>query len=96
MVLEKIRFNWPITNKNWLWRPYLMSHRHGIWQLYTIVFVQAVSEENIFRNWSPLAVMFVKESDRNEKTLQRTFHRSFLPSFGSFGQAVSEKKIQMW
>jgi hypothetical protein len=25
--------------------------------------------------------------------LQRTFHRCFLPSFGSFGQAVSEEKI---
>ena len=26
-----------------------------------------------------------------EETLYRTFHRYFLPSFGSFGQAVSEK-----
>jgi hypothetical protein len=26
-------------------------------------------------------------------SLQRTFHRCFLPSFGSFGQAVSEEKI---
>ena len=32
-------------------------------------------------------------SGRNEQSLQRTFHRCFLPSFGSFGQAVSEKKI---
>jgi hypothetical protein len=28
---------------------------------------------------------------RNEKSLQRTFHRGFLPSFGLFGQAVSEE-----
>ena len=32
-------------------------------------------------------------SGLNEQSLQRTFHRCFLPSFGSFGQAVSEKKI---
>ena len=33
-------------------------------------------------------------TDRDEMSnLQRTFHRCFLPSFGSFGQAVSEKKI---
>ena len=28
-----------------------------------------------------------------EQTLYRTLHRCFLPSFGSFGQAVSEEKI---
>ena len=42
---------------------------------------------------SPVAVMFVNRSGRNEHSLQRTFHRCFLPSFGSFGQAVSEEKI---
>jgi hypothetical protein len=36
---------------------------------------------------SPVAVMFVNGSGRNEQSLQRTFHRCFLPSFGSFGQA---------
>ena len=62
-------------------------------------FGQAVSEEKIFfrnqpiRNknglWWPCLLM-----DRDEKSnLQRTFHRCFLPSFGSFGQAVSEEKI---
>jgi len=30
-----------------------------------------------------------------EETLYRTFHRCFLPSFGSFGQAVSEEKIYL-
>jgi hypothetical protein len=29
------------------------------------------------------------------QSLERTFHRCFLPSFGSFGQAVSEE-IKMW
>jgi hypothetical protein len=27
------------------------------------------------------------------QSLEKTFHRYFLPSFGSFGQAVSEEKI---
>jgi hypothetical protein len=38
-----------------------------------------------------VVAMFVNGSGRNEQSLQRTFHRCFLPSFGSFGQAVSEK-----
>jgi hypothetical protein len=42
---------------------------------------------------SPVVAMFVNGSGRNEQYLQRTFHRCFLPSFGSFGQAVSEEKI---
>ena len=42
---------------------------------------------------SPVAVMFVNGSGRNEQSLQMTFHRCFLPSFGSFGQAVAEEKI---
>jgi hypothetical protein len=42
---------------------------------------------------SPVAVMFVNGSGRNEQNLQRIFHRCFLPCFGSFGQSVSEEKI---
>ena len=42
---------------------------------------------------SPVAVMFVNGSGRNGQSLQRIFHRCFLPSFSSFGQAVSEEKI---
>ena len=61
-------------------------------------FGHVVSEEQIFRNslirnknclWRPCLLM---ESEQNEHSLQRTAHRCFLPSFGSFGQAVSEKK----
>ena len=36
--------------------------------------------------------MFVNGSGRNEETLQRVFHRCFLPSFGSFGQMISVEK----
>jgi hypothetical protein len=43
---------------------------------------------------SPVAAMFANASGRNEQSLQRTFHRCFLQSFASFGQAVSEEKIK--
>ena len=39
-----------------------------------------------------VVAMFVNGSGRNEHSLQRTFHRCFLPSFDSFGQTVSEEK----
>jgi hypothetical protein len=40
---------------------------------------------------SPVATMFVNGLGRNELSLQRTFHRCLPPSFGSFGQVLSEK-----
>ena len=57
-----------------------------------------VSEEKNFknqpiRNKSLVAAMLVNRSGQNEQSLQRTFHRCFLPSFGSFGQVFSEEKI---
>ena len=42
---------------------------------------------------SSVVAMFDNGLGRNEQYLQRTFHRCFLPSFGSFGQAVSEENI---
>jgi hypothetical protein len=33
----------------------------------------------------PMVAMFVNESGQNEQSLERTFHRCFLPSFNSFG-----------
>ena len=44
---------------------------------------------------SPVAVMFVNGSERNEQYLERTFHRCFLSSFSSFGLRVSEEKIKI-
>ena len=32
-----------------------------------------------------MAAMFVDGSEQNEQSLERTFHRCFLPSFTSFG-----------
>ena len=62
-------------------------------------FGKVVSEQKIFqkstnqKQESPVAAIFVIESGQNEQSLQRTFHRCFLSSFGSFGQEVSEEKI---
>jgi hypothetical protein len=41
----------------------------------------------------PVAAMFVNQSGRNEQFLYRIFHRCFLPSFGSFGEAVPLKPL---
>ena len=43
----------------------------------------------------PVVAMFVNGSELNEQSLQRTFQGCFLPSFDSFGQAVSEEKIYL-
>ena len=40
----------------------------------------------------PVVAMFVNGSERHKQSQQRTFHRCFLPSFGTFGQTVSEEK----
>jgi hypothetical protein len=40
----------------------------------------------------PVAAMFVNGSGQNVQSLERTAQRCFLPSFGSFGQTVSEEK----
>ena len=64
-------------------------------------FCHAVSEEKIFQKQkqtnqkqeSPVVAMFVNGLGQNEQSSQRTFHRCFLPSFGSFGHLVSEENI---
>jgi hypothetical protein len=40
------------------------------------------------------SAMLGNGSKQNVHLLERTFHRCFLPSFGSFGQAFSEEKIK--
>jgi hypothetical protein len=63
-------------------------------------FGQVVSEK-IFLNRPirnkelPLAAMFLNRSGQNERSLERTIHRCFLPSFNSFGREVLEEKIKM-
>ena len=42
----------------------------------------------------PVAAMFVNGSGRNQQSSQRTCHRCFPLSFGSFSQTVSEKNLK--
>ena len=42
-----------------------------------------------------LVAMFDNRSGQNEQSLERTFHRCFLPTFTSFGGGVSEEKIKI-
>jgi hypothetical protein len=43
----------------------------------------------------PVVAMFINRLGQNDQSLERTFHRCFLPSFCSFGWEVSEEKIKM-
>ena len=43
---------------------------------------------------SPVVAVFDSGSGRNGQSLHMIFHRCFLPSFGSFGQVVSEKTFR--
>ena len=63
---------------------------HLAWRFHRRRFFQNSTSQK--QEW-PVVAMFVNGSDRNEQSLQRTFHRCFLSSFGSFGKAVSEEKI---
>ena len=101
--------NRPIRNKNWLWRPCLLTyqdqmsnHNRGpsIDASYQVLFIwpSGFRGEDFFRNrpirnnnclWRPCQL-----TDRKKMSnLQRTFHRCFLSSFVSFGQAVTEENI---
>ena len=76
--------NRPIRNKNCMWWPCLLTDWDEMSSLH--------SGHSIDDSYHVSVVtMFVNRSGRNEQSSQRTFHRCFLPSFGSFGQAVSEK-----
>ena len=106
---EKKFRNRPIRNKNCLWRPYLFMDRDEIINLYTgpskdapcyvSIHLAKRFQRRFFRNqpirnknglWWPFLLM---DQDEMNNLYKRTCHRCFLPSFGSFGQAVSEEKI---
>ena len=40
-----------------------------------------------------VAAMFLTDWDKMSNLYKRTFHRCFLPIFGSFGHAVSQEKM---
>ena len=75
------------------------EHSIGASHQISVHLAKQFQRRRFFRNrpikilFLPMMAMFVNISNQNEQSLQRTFHRSFLPIFGSFGQVVSEKKI---
>ena len=97
---KQILRNRPIKNKNCLWRPYLLTDWDQMSKFYRRPSIDASCEVSVhlaerFQRRSfqkstnqkqelPVAAMFVNGSERNEQSLQRTFHRCFLPSFSSF------------
>ena len=107
-VTEKIFKNRPIRNKNCLWWPCLLMDRNKMSNLqrgpsiyasykFHFIWLRGFRGEDFQKSTNqkqelPVAAMFVNGSDRNEHSLQRTAHRCFLPSFSSFGHAVSEEK----
>ena len=58
-----------------------------------------LTEENIFQKSTyqkqelPVVAMFVNQSRKNEQSLQRTFYRCFLPSFGSFAKRFQRRRF---
>ena len=106
---RRILKNQPIRNKNRLWQPYLLIDRDEMSNLYRgppqmhptkfrFILPSSFRGEDLKKQANqkqelPVAAMFVNGSERHKQSQQRTFHRCFLPSFGTFGQAVSEEKI---
>ena len=90
-----------------LWWPCLLMHRDVISNLYNrpsidasykvLVHLPKQFQRRRFlltnqKQELPVTAMFIIGSRRNEQSLQRIFHRCFLTSFSSFGQAVSDEK----
>jgi hypothetical protein len=98
---EKIFRKHPIRNKNCLWQPCLLMNRDEMSNLYRGPSKDAPYQVSIHlakrfqrrrllkiayqKQELPMAAMFVDGSRQNEQSLERTFHRCFLPSFTSFG-----------
>ena len=104
--------NQPIRNKNCLWWPCLLTDRDEISNLYRGHAIDASYQVSVHLAKRFQRRRFLKigqsetritygcnvfnESGQNEQSLERTFHRCFLPNFTSFGWGVSEEKIKMW
>ena len=106
---EKIFKNQPIRSKNCLWRPWLLTDRNETSNMHRGPSINASYQVSIHlakpfqrRRFLEIgqsekkllvATMFLNRSGPNEQSLQRTFNKCFLPSFGSIGKAVSLEKI---
>ena len=98
MLLTKFRFIWPSGYRGEDFFKSVQRYMHFEYRyLYLnksyLSFNRGEDFLEINQSELPVAAMFVNQSGQNEQSLQKTFHRCFLPSFGSFSQAVSEEKI---
>jgi hypothetical protein len=101
--------NQPIRNKNGLWWPCLLTDWDEMSNLYRGLSIHAFYQISVHlgkrfqrrfyqkstnqkKEWH-VAAMFVNGLELNEQYLYTAFQGCFLPSFDSFVQAVSEKKI---
>ena len=107
---ENIFLNRPISNKNCLWQPCLLTNQHDMSYFHRGLSTDvptkfrfiwpSVSEEKIFfkltnqKQELPVAAMFVYGSGRNVHSSQKAFHSYPLQNFGSFGEEVSGKIFQ--
>jgi hypothetical protein len=80
----------PIHEQTWLPQAILVSDWSISKNLLEDFFKKSANQKQELS----VAAMFVNGLGRNELSQQRTFHRCFLPSFGSFGQTVSEENIK--
>ena len=99
--------NWPIRNKNCIWRPCLLTDQNEMSNPYRGPSIDASYQVSVHlaKRFQRRRFLQIDQSetrtacggclfmDRDEMSnLQRTYHRCFPPSFGSFGQTVSEEK----
>ena len=101
--------NQPIRNKKGLWQPCLYTDRDEISNLYRGPSIDASYQVSVHlamrfqrrrfkkivnqKQELPVEAMFLNGSGQNDQSLQRTFHRCFLPNFSKYGKVVSEEKI---
>ena len=81
-ALRKLNTEPPIGASHQVWVIWLSNYRE----------IDIQKSTNKKQEW-PVVARFINESELNEQSLQMTFQGCFLPSFDSFGKAVSEKKI---
>ena len=95
--------NRTIRNKNCLWQPCLLTDQNGMSNSHggPSIDLAKLCQKKIFRNW-PIRKKnclwqpcLLTDWDKMSNLYKRSFHRCFLhvPSFRSFGHAVSEEKI---
>ena len=106
---RRIFRNRPIRNKNGLWRPCLLTDRDEISNLYRAPAIDASYQVSVHlakrfqrrrflksanqKQESPVAVMFVNGSGRNEQSLLRIFHRCFLPNLVHFAKRFQRRRF---